>query len=61
MLLKLTFLLRSACHLNHPTLPISAQELLDALITLEELHNATKLLQKGKSPGPGGIPLEFYI
>lgn len=48
-------------HLNPPSLPISAQESLDAPLTLEELHNAVKLLQKGKSPGPDGIPPEHYL
>ncbi len=48
-------------HLNLPTLPISAQESLDALLTLEQLHNAAKLLQKGKSPGLDGIPPELYL
>ncbi len=48
-------------HLNFPTLPISAQKSLDAPLTLEELHNAAKLLQKGKSPGLDGIPPELYL
>ncbi len=48
-------------HLNLPTLPISAQESLDAPLTLEELHNTAKLLQKGKSPGLDGIPPECYL
>ncbi len=47
--------------MNLPTLPISAQESLDAPLTLEELHNTAKLLQKGKSPGLDGIPPERYL
>ena len=33
---------------------------LDRDITLEELEKAVMKLQKGKSPGPDGIPAEFY-
>ena len=33
---------------------------LDEGITLEELEKTVKKLQKGKSPGPDGIPAEFY-
>ena len=33
---------------------------MDALITKEELTKAVMRLQKGKSPGPDGIPAEFY-
>ncbi len=33
---------------------------MDALITEEELDRAVQKLQRGKSPGPDGIPAEFY-
>ncbi len=33
---------------------------LDQIVTLEELEKAVQKLQKGKSPGPDGIPAEFY-
>lgn len=29
-------------------------------LALEKLHNAAKMLHKGKSPGPDGIPPELY-
>ena len=42
------------------TLSPSQREFLDALLTHEELEKAVMGLQRGKSPGPDGIPAEFY-
>ena len=38
----------------------SQRATLDSLITMEEIEKAVMTLQKGKSPGPDGIPVEFY-
>ncbi len=38
----------------------SQRDSLDRVITLEELEKAVRRLQRGKSPGPDGIPAEFY-
>ena len=36
------------------------QEMLDAEITREELTKAIDQMNKNRSPGPDGIPVEFY-
>lgn len=37
------------------------QALLEAEVTLEELHEAATACQRSKSPGSDGLPLEFYL
>ncbi|KAJ1122926.1 hypothetical protein NDU88_001399 [Pleurodeles waltl] len=37
-----------------------AREVLNAPLTLEELHIAVKSFKSGKTPGSGGLPIEFY-
>lgn len=36
------------------------REQLNTELSMEELHRATRLLAKGKCPGPDGIPVEFF-
>lgn len=43
-----------------PVLTEKYRESLDAPITTDEILIALKTLQSGKSPGPDGIPVEFY-
>lgn len=43
-----------------PTLTIEAAQRLDGPITLKEVQVAMKSLQVGKTPGPDGLPTEFY-
>lgn len=50
--------------LNSITLPkfqLAETDFLEDPLTLEELKIAVKSLQKGKSPGSDGIPLELYL
>ena len=48
--------------LNNITKTISSdqRQSMDAIITEEELEKVVKKLQRAKSPGPDGIPAEFY-
>lgn len=43
-----------------PSIEQSSSEELDQPVTIEELFAAVSSLQSGKSPGPGGYPVEFY-
>ena len=36
------------------------KETLDKALTADELINAISSMQSGKSPGPGGLPIEFF-
>lgn len=42
------------------TLSSDKQDLLDALITQEEVRAITMPLKSGKSPGSEGFPVEYY-
>lgn len=44
-----------------PLIPQMDKDSLEAPLSLEELHEALKCLQKGKSPGLDGLPPELYI
>lgn len=46
--------------IDFPVLTVKYRDNLDAPITTDELLKALKSLQSGKSPGPDGIPVEFY-
>ena len=46
--------------MNLPTISEEQRSLLNGPITKEELINAIKNLQSGKSPGPDGLTCEFY-
>lgn len=47
--------------LHLPVLNDSDRACLDKSITLHELHEAARSLQRGKSPGMDGIPPELYL
>lgn len=47
--------------LNFPQLTRKQINLLDSPITLNELYEALKLMNHGKSPGLDGIPPELYL
>ncbi|KAL3682636.1 hypothetical protein R1sor_000658 [Riccia sorocarpa] len=49
-------LTRSSARVTQPE-----RESLQKDFTIQELHNAAKLLGKNKCPGPDGIPLEFFL
>lgn len=42
-------------------IPSEARERLEELPTLEDLRKAAMCLNKLRSPGPDGIPIEFYL
>ncbi len=46
--------------LDLPTLPTELINSLDAPITSEELYKALNKMPNNKSPGPDGLPAEFY-
>ncbi len=46
--------------LDLPTLPTELINSLDAPITSEELYKALNKMPNSKSPGPDGLPAEFY-
>ena len=48
-------------NLNLPMLSDDESKDLDAPITLDELHTAVKLTNRGRSPGIDGIPAELYL
>lgn len=48
-------------NLQLPTLDDSDRASLEKSITLDELHEAARSLQRGKSPGMDGIPPELYL
>ena len=43
-----------------PTLDQNMSDLCEGEITIKECHDALKLMQNYKSPGPDGLPKEFY-
>ena len=43
-----------------PTLDQNMSDLCEGEITIKECHDALKLMQHYKSPGPDGLPKEFY-
>ena len=47
-------------NLHLPTLSIEQANFLDAHLTSEELHKALNTMPNQKSPGPDGLPAEFY-
>lgn len=47
--------------LHLPKLPNADSANLERPITLEELRDATRTMQNGRSPGIDGIPPEFYV
>ncbi len=47
--------------LNLPTLSDDESKDLDVPVTLDELHTAVKLTNKGRSPGINGIPVDLYL
>lgn len=47
--------------MNLPELSDDESKDLDIPITLEELHTAVKLTNRGRSPGIDGIPVELYL
>uniref|UniRef100_A0AAX7UUT1 Reverse transcriptase domain-containing protein n=1 Tax=Astatotilapia calliptera TaxID=8154 RepID=A0AAX7UUT1_ASTCA len=46
--------------LDLPKLSPDAQSPLEQPLSIEEITNAIKLSQTGRSPGPDGFPMEFY-
>lgn len=53
-------LLRYLDCIQLPALGVDKSEQLDADISLEEVQVALGSMQSGKTPGPDGIPIEFY-
>ena len=47
--------------LELPRITQMDKDSLEAPLSLEELHEALKSLQKGKSPGLDGLPPELYL
>ena len=47
-------------NVNIPKLSNSTKEVCDGVITMTEVEKAVQELQNNKSPGPGGLPGEFY-
>lgn len=46
--------------IDTPVLTVKYRKALNAPITIDEILKALKTLQLGKTPGPDGIPVEFY-
>jgi hypothetical protein len=44
----------------HHTLPENANDVLDAPVTLDELHRAVKKGRPNKAPGAGGMSQDFF-
>ena len=44
-----------------PVLSDDDVDLCEGYLTLEEIHTALKMMENNKSPGPDGIPKEFYL
>ena len=47
-------------NLDLPTLTTEQANILDTLLTSEELSKAFNKMPNNKLPGPGGLPAEFY-